>query len=150
MSAEMFSSGPAFRRHLVVLLLAPLVGACTGPATRPVLYPNEHLRQVGQVKAQQDLAECEALARQAGASPNDQASRVAAQTVAGAGIGAASGAGGGAIGGAAGTGAAVGAAGAATAALLHGLFTSSSPNPAYIEFVNRCLSERGYEMTGWQ
>lgn len=141
---------PAPHRLLTLMVLAPLIGACAASSVRPVLYPNAHLQQVGQAQAKRDIAECESMARQAGAAPGDKASKVATRTAAGAGIGAASGAVGGAIAGAAGTGAAVGAAGAATAALLQGLFTPSSPNPAYVEFVNRCLSERGYEMTGWQ
>ena len=34
-----------------------------------------------------------------------------------------------------------------------GLFSasgSSQPNQAYRNFVNRCLQEKGYEVTGWQ
>jgi len=27
---------------------------------------------------------------------------------------------------------------------------SSQPNQAYTNFVNRCLQEKGYEVTGWQ
>lgn len=132
-------------------VLAPIfLAACAAGQSKPVLYPNDHMRQVGKQQARRDLAECELMARQAGASPNNKGSKVAKETAAGAGIGAASGAVGGAIAGAAGSGAAIGAASGATAALLHGLFSSEAPSPAYVEFVNRCLSERGYEITGWQ
>lgn len=138
------------RCRLSALLPAALLAACAATPSRPILYPNEHLRQVGQAQARRDIAECEALARQAGASAGDRAETVATRTATGAGIGAASGAVGGAITGAPGTGAAIGAAGAATAALLQGLLASSPPSPAYVAFVNRCLGERGYELTGWQ
>ena len=58
----------------------------------------------------------------------------------------------GAIYGSAGQGAAAGAAGGATAGLLSRLFRggSSSPDPVYANFVNRCLQEKGYEPIGWK
>ena len=33
-----------------------------------------------------------------------------------------------------------------------GLFNarSSQPGPAYTNYVNRCLQDKGYEVTGWQ
>jgi len=37
--------------------------------------------------------------------------------------------------------------------LLRGLFFSArpaQPNQAYVNFVYRCLQEKGYEVTGWQ
>jgi len=71
----------------------------------------------------------------------------------GAGVGAASGAVGGAILGGAGLGAMVGAASGAVWGLMTGLFHAvgpSQPNQTYTNFVNRCLQEKGYEVTGWQ
>ena len=71
----------------------------------------------------------------------------------GAGVGAASGAVGGAIFGAVGRGSMIGAASGAVWGFLMGLFRasgSSQPNQAYSNFVNRCLQEKGYEVTGWQ
>jgi hypothetical protein len=70
----------------------------------------------------------------------------------GAWIGAASGAVGGAIFGAAGSGSLIGAASGALWGLLSELFSagSSAPSQAYTHFVNRCLQEKGYEVTEWQ
>ncbi|MBL8052016.1 MAG: hypothetical protein JNK03_01490 [Nitrospira sp.] len=69
-------------------------------------------------------------------------------------VGAASGALGGAISGAVGRGSMIGAASGAVWGLLMGLFSAvvgpSQPNHAYTNFVNRCLQEKGYEVTGWQ
>ena len=45
---------------------------------------------------------------------------------------------------------AVGAASVAIFGLLSGLLTPSRPNPTYINFVNRCLNERGYDVTRWE
>ena len=58
---------------------------------------------------------------------------------------------GGALAGNAGTGAAVGAATGATAGLLHSIFSQAdSKDPIYVNFVERCLREKGYEPIGWR
>jgi len=130
-----------------------LLTACSG--AHPVLYPNAHLKSVGNEGARQDVEECKRLAESAGAEEGgSKTGRVATRTAVGAGVGAASGAVGGAIVGAAGRGSMIGAASGAVWGLLTGLFSavtgSSQPNQAYTNFVNRCLHEKGYEVTGWQ
>ncbi|HSA61686.1 MAG TPA: glycine zipper family protein [Nitrospiraceae bacterium] len=130
-----------------------LLTACS--SAHPVLYPNAHLQSVGKEVAEQDIEDCKQLAESAGAEQgSDKAGRVATSTAVGAGVGAASGAVGGAIAGAAGSGSAIGAASGAVWGLLMGLFYaafgSSEPDQAYTNFVNRCLQEKGYEVTGWQ
>ena len=121
----------------------------------PVLYPNAHLQSVGKDIAEQDIKSCRQLAETAGAEEGSgKAGRVATGTAVGAGVGAASGAVGGAISGAAGSGSMIGAASGAVWGLLTGLFYAavgpSQPNQAYSNFVNRCLQEKGYEVSGWQ
>jgi hypothetical protein len=129
-----------------------LLTACS--TAHPVLYPNAHLQSVGKDIAEQDIEACRQLAETAGAEEGSgKAGRVATGTAVGAGVGAASGAVGGAISGAAGSGSMIGAASGAVWGLLMGLFSasgSSQPNQAYSNFVNRCLQEKGYEVTGWQ
>jgi len=127
--------------------------ACS--SAHPVLYPNEHLKSVGKDTADRDIDDCTQLAKSAGAEAGTgTGGRVATNTAAGAGIGAASGAVGGAIVGSAGSGSAIGAASGAVWGLLSSLFYAatgpSQPNQAYTNFVNRCLQEKGYEVTGWQ
>jgi outer membrane lipoprotein SlyB len=118
---------------------------CSGP--RPILYPNDHLKQVGPDQAEQDIEECNQLAEDY--VPEHDASTVAGSTAVGAGSGGAVGAVGGAIRGGAGIGAAIGAATGATVGFIRGLFQASQPTPAHKSFVNRCLSERGYDSIGW-
>ena len=129
-----------------------LLAACS--TAQPVLYPNAHMQSVGKEIAAQDIEACRQLAEAAGAEEGSgKAGRVATGTAVGAGVGAASGAVGGAISGAAGRGSMIGAASGAVWGLLMGLFRasgSSQPNQAYTNFVNRCLQEKGYEVTGWQ
>jgi hypothetical protein len=126
--------------------------ACSG--AHPVLYPNAHLQSVGKETADHDIEVCKQMAEEAGAQAGGgKAGRVATGTAVGAGVGAASGAVGGAISGAAGRGSMIGAASGAVWGLLTGLFHAagpSQPNQAYTNFVNRCLQEKGYEVTGWQ
>ena len=130
-----------------------LLVACS--TAHPVLYPNAHMQSVGKEVAGQDIEACRQLAEAAGAEESGgKAGRVATGTAVGAGVGAASGAVGGAILGAAGRGSLIGAASGAVWGLLTSLFHAvagpSQPNQAYSNFVNRCLQEKGYEVTGWQ
>ena len=109
---------------------------------------------MGKDIAEQDIEACRQSAETAGAQEGSgKAGRVATGTVVGGGVGAASGAAGGAIVGAAGSGSMIGAASGAVWGLLTGLyyaFAGPPPNQAYTNFVNRCLQEKGYEVSGWQ
>jgi len=140
-------------RDLSIIGGSLLLAGCS--TAQPVLYPNAHMQSVGKEVAAQDIEACRQLAEAAGAEEGSgKAGRVATGTAVGAGVGAASGAVGGAIAGAAGRGSMIGAASGAVWGLLTGLFYTvvgpSQPNQAYSNFVNRCLQEKGYEVTGWQ
>ena len=137
-------------RTASILCTAVLSSACSA---NPILYPNAHLQSVGKETAEQDIDACKEAAETAGADEGSGAAgRVATSTGVGAGVGAASGAVGGAISGAAGQGSLIGAASGAVWGLLTGLFSagSSQPSQAFIGYVNRCLQEKGYEVTGWE
>lgn len=136
-------------RSATLLALTLGLAACAGP--QPVLYPNPHLKQVGQTQADHDVAECRQLAEASGASGSAATTAGSAATSMGTGavLGGAAGAVGGAIGGSAGTGAAIGAASGATAGLVQSLFGGRQVSGAYKTFVERCLRERGYETVGW-
>jgi hypothetical protein len=130
-----------------------LFAACS--TAQPILYPNTHMQSVGKEIAAQDIEACRKLAESAGAEEGTgKAGRVATGTVVGGGIGAAAGAVGGAISGGVGRGSMIGAATGAVWGLLTSLYHAvagpSQPNQAYTSFVNRCLQEKGYEVTGWQ
>lgn len=134
---------------LVAGALSLALLSCSGP--QPILYPNAHLQSVGEDTSKHDIAGCREMAKEAGASSGSgKGGTMAGRTAAGAGTGAASGAVGGAIVGSAGTGAAVGAASGAVFGFLGGLFTPAPPDPTYVNVVNRCLTERGYEVAGWK
>jgi outer membrane lipoprotein SlyB len=143
----------AFTRGLLFLSLLTCA-ACA--SRRPVLYPNEHWKQVGAAAADRDVDDCMRLADQfvsSGGRSAQTGKTVATSTAVGAGSGAAIGAVGGAITGSAGEGAAIGAATGGTAGLLSGIFGAShgsGPDPVYANFVDRCLRDRGYDPIGWQ
>jgi hypothetical protein len=133
----------------ILIGVLALAGCASEP--HPVLYPNDHLHAVGQAQADADLAECRRMAETAGAAGGSgQGERAARGTAVGGAIGGATGAVGGAILGRPGTGAAVGAATGATAGLARSLFGRGQPSQAYRGFVDRCLTERGYEPVGWE
>lgn len=114
----------------------------------PVLYPNEHLQDVGEAQAQRDIAECERLAETyVKSDPGGEVAKSAAEgAVAGAIIGGAMGA----VTGNLGRGAAIGAAGGGASGVIHGAVKGSQPAPVHMNFVDRCLRERGYEPIGWK
>ena len=123
------------------------LGACA-TTQRPVLYPNAHLKSVGDAAAQSDIDQCLQLADNSGLSKsNNQVVRRGSE---GAAVGAAAGsagtlAGGGNVGAGAVTGAAIG----TTAGVVRGAF-SNDANPAYRNFAQHCLQDRGYDVIGWQ
>jgi hypothetical protein len=136
------------KRSCVLWLLIAVIVACS---PKPILYPNAHYREVGEAAAEQDIEECKDMAKDAGATPSQgKTGQVAGGTVAGGAVGSAAGAVGGAVVGHPGRGSMVGAASGATAGLLRSLFRKSPPSNAYKQFVQRCLTERGYEPVGWE
>lgn len=136
-------------RSCGVLIILFLVIGCAAP--KPILYPNAHLKEVGEEVADRDIDECRETAKDAGATASQgKSGQVAGSTAAGGAIGSASGAVGGAVVGHPGRGAMVGAAAGATGGFLRGLFRRSPPSNAYKQFVQRCLKERGYDPVGWE
>jgi uncharacterized protein YcfJ len=132
----------------VGLFLVVCVASC---APKPILYPNQHYKAVGQETAERDIEDCSQMAKDAGATASrGKTSQVAGSKVGGGAVGSAAGAVGGAVVGHPGRGAMVGAASGATAGFLRGLFRRSPPSQAYKQFVQRCLKERGYDPVGWE
>ena len=137
------------RANIFLLLSLAVMFGCSGP--KPILYPNDHYKIVGEEAAEADIENCRAQAEKAGATAGQgKAGEVAKNTAISTGIGAAAGAVGGAIVGAPGTGAAVGAASGAVWGLFGSFFRSSGPSEAYKGYVMRCLKDKGYDPTGWQ
>jgi hypothetical protein len=135
----------------VTASLVGLLAIAGCAAKQPVLYPNQHLEDVGPDQAQADFDACHRRAVDHGLAPRaKEAGRAAGSAATGAVVGAASGAVGGAIWGNAGRATAAGAAGGATAGLLSWLFVRREPDPVYRRFVEKCMTDRGYEPIGWR
>ncbi len=132
----------------VIAALALLFAAGCATNQKPVLYPNAHLKNVGDATAQRDIHECIESAENSGvAKSNNQVVKSGAQ---GAAVGGAAAAVGTLIrGGSVIQGAAAGAAIGGTAGAVHGAFRNDV-NPTYKNFVQRCLHDRGYDVIGWQ
>jgi uncharacterized protein YcfJ len=131
-------------RIAVLAVAALLVAGC---ATRPIVYPNEKLRETGKVQVEADIDGCLAEAREY--LKTGRVKAVAKSTAEGAVVGGAVGAATGAVLGE-GRGAGAGAAGGASGAFAHGMLRSRDPDPVEKAYVNRCLAERGYDVLGWR
>lgn len=134
------------RTSLAVMAAATLVAACA-TSQHPVLYPNAHLKQVGEAAAQRDIDDCMQMADNAGVSKTGN--QVVKRGAEGAAVGAAAASVGQVIrGGSVAEAAAAGAAVGGTAGAVRGAFHND--NPTYRNFVQRCLRDKGYDVIGWQ
>ena len=122
-------------------------------SARPVLYPNATLNRVGDAQGRMEVNACLSRAQASGLSPTqntNQVGRRASEGAATAGVASAAGA---LITGRGGEGALrAGAAGAAiggSAGAVSGAFHNDRPNGVYRNFVQRCLSEKGFDVIGW-
>jgi outer membrane lipoprotein SlyB len=138
---------------IVMLTLAGCAATGTqNPYARPVLYPNAMLNRVGEGAARAEADACMARAQSAGLNPVEQNNAVGQR---------------------AGQGAAVGGVAAAVGALVTGrnldsIFTSglagaavggsagavsgamqNRPSSLYRQYVQRCVSDKGFEVIGW-
>ena len=134
------------RQGLSLLLGVCALAGCA--SSQPVLYPNTTLQRTGQPSANAAIEQCRQRAD--AAQIDESKGRVVKDTAGGALIGSVVGAAVGAVSGDVGRGAAIGAAGGGSRGLIGGLFRSKDPGPLYQAYVNRCLSERGYEVIGWK
>jgi len=132
---------------LSALAFAALAAAC---AARPVTYSSVPGGPVDQAQLDRDIDECTALARQHTREGSAVARDAARSTGIGAAVGAATGAVAGAIWGSAGRGAATGAAVGGTSGLLGAVFRNAGDDPVKRRYVERCLTERGYDVIGWR
>jgi len=126
---------------LAAVITASLLSGCG--ASQPVIYD-------GGPAAKQDVDDCMRLARQNGADAA-KGSAVARDTATGAAMGAAATGVYGAVRGYSDIGnrTAAGAAAGAAVGLIRGGVKASEPGDAFKRYVNRCLSDRGYDVVGW-
>jgi hypothetical protein len=135
---------------LIVTAILISLAACAGPA--PLLRSNKHLQLYGKQMAKQDIEACQRQTEEAGFHPGVHRS---GNAVAGAGLGAtlggAIGASAGLIGGVAGV--AVGAAAGGGLGLILGLvggaYKPLVPDAPYSDAMIHCLTQKGYEISGW-
>jgi uncharacterized protein YcfJ len=134
----------------LILITAAILGS-SGCASnqQPVLYPNAHYQAAGRPGANQAIADCTRLAKEFGL-PNHQRDEIPGKAAAGAAIGAASAGAWGLVQGNAGGRALAGAAAGGAGGLVKGAFDSDTPDPTHKRFVEKCLSDRGYEVVGWR
>ena len=144
-------------RTTLIALAAAVLSSCaaTGPnspSAKPVLYPNATLNRVGAAQGQVEASACMSRASAAGLTPdekNNAVARRAGEGAATAGVASAVGAlltgrGSDVL-----KAGAVGAAVGGSAGAVSGVFHNDKPSTTYRHFVQRCLSEKGFEVIGW-
>lgn len=117
---------------------------------RPILYPNAHYEIMGKETSRADIDDCWMMAREAGASENNEAqlSQDAANDAAA--LAAAGAAAAAVLGGDPGRGAVAGAVGGGVASMTAGMMAQDNPPRVFRGIVDRCLFEKGYEVAGWE
>ena len=146
----------AFRCFLVgnLLVLAACAGIGGNGSGTPVLYPNAAYKAMGEAVANQHLSQCIGLARSSGLSPMDNKNSVASGATMGAAVAGVSGAVGGLVFGRGDLNQAIkyGAQSAVVGAAAGGTRSAMSQQPSgtYRQFVQRCASEKGLDIIGWQ
>jgi outer membrane lipoprotein SlyB len=136
----------SFTAAVAVTVLALMVAGCATQG--PVLYPNDHLKKVGEQQARKDIEECDNAA--AAYVKSDAGKKAAKSTLGGAAVGTAAGTVSGAVFGNVGRGSLAGAATGATIGLIRGVSKASQPSPIHKRFVDQCLIDKGYKPIGWE
>jgi outer membrane lipoprotein SlyB len=139
-------NGRYMMKKLFMFMAILLASGCASHG--PVLYPNEHLKMVGEEQARRDIDECDRLA--AVYVKSDAGKTVAKSTVVGGAAGTVIGGAAGAAAGSFKSGLGIGAAAGGAAGLVRGVSKASRPSPIHKRFVERCLRERGYDPLGWE
>ncbi len=136
----------------VAVLLSGCATGARSPQARPVLYPNAALSKIGDAAAKAEVDVCVGKAQAAGLNPQVENNAVGQGAARGAAMGGVAGVVGSLVTGrgiegalkqgvaTATVGGAVGATGGAM---------QSQPNMTYRHFVQRCVSEKGLEVIGW-
>lgn len=142
---------------VIPVLVIGLAGCASNGAdsasARPVLYPNATLSRVGDAQGRMEVNACLSRAQASGLSPTQNTHQVGRRAGEGAAIAGVASVVGALITGrgsegvlrAGATGAAVG----GSAGAVSGAFHNDRPNSIYRNFVQRCLSEKGFEVIGW-
>ena len=135
-------------RIFMLSAMSILLIACT--TSSPVVYQSKSAPTVSEAQLRSDIEACRLEAKNQGLNPTGgPGAEVAKGAVRGGAMGTATGAVTGAIGGNPGRGATYGAAAGATAGLLNSLFKGSKPNSTYRRYVERCLTDLGHDVVGW-
>lgn len=136
----------------LVLLSACAATGPNSPSAQPVLYPNATLTRVGEAQGRAEADNCMAKAVQAGLSPDQKTNEIGRRAGEGAAVAGVASVVGALITGrssdvlrAGATGAAVG----GSAGAVSGAFHNDKASPVYRQFVQRCLSEKGFDVIGW-
>lgn len=142
-----------FSAFMVLSALSGCAGIAANPGL-PVLYPNAAFKSMGESAAKQHLEQCIATAHSSGLSPLEDRNGIASGATMGAAVAGVTGAVSGLVFGRGNVNEALkyGAQSAVIGAAAGGTrgAMNQRPNNTYRQFVQRCASERGLDVIGWQ
>lgn len=138
-----------FKISVTFLVITTLLLGCSTSPPKPILYPNNHFKQVGQQVANHDIASCISMAHSSGVNEKKEGD-IARNAASGAAIGGSAAGAWGLIYGDAANRAAAGALAGAAAGTTRGAIKSSETSPVFKKFVQKCLRDLGYDVIGWQ
>ena len=124
------------------------LAACS--TCRPVLYPNNHYREVGSGQAEKDVQNAIDNAKRSGlddsSSSRKALAKSASKRAAGTGVNAAVDIASGGIG----SGTVIGAGGSGLSFLIDWMFSKKTPRPLFKKHVEFTLRQQGYQVLGWK
>ena len=110
---------------------------------KPVLYPNNHYKEVGHDQAQKDIQAAIEIAKKSGlddsSTSNKALAKSASRNAASTGVRAA-----------VGTSSVAGASGSGLSFLIDWMFTKKAPKPLFRKHVELTLRQQGYQILGWK
>lgn len=133
----------------LMALTAVLVVGCSTPASQPILYPNTKYKTVGEAEAHADIDQCMQMATSQGVKTTADG-RILEKSASSAAVGAASAGAWGIIRGDFGEHLLAGAAAGVAGGAVRGVLASNRTNPVFINFTQKCLRDKGYDIVGWQ
>lgn len=135
-------------KTLLLVLFIFLISVCQACAEKPVVYPNDYSKMVGKIQTDQDIEYCMTLADD-NVGKKSRGKTSVKSGIKGGLVGGAIGFGIGIVTGRPGTSALAGTAGGAAGGAASGAVQDNT-DAVYRKFVEKCLSEKGYEPIGWR
>ena len=139
------------KKYLFFICISSAMLFLTACSTcRPVLYPNNHYKEVGHDQAQKDIQAAIDIAKKSGlddsSTSNKELAKSASKTAANTSVNTAVNVASGTVG----SGSVISATGSGLGFLIDWMFTKKAPKPLFKKHVELTLRQQGYQILGWK